>query len=1150
MTIDVIIQGTSREYTIGVRHQTFVVSNNSGQYGLVSNYTVEGIAQPNENIGPQPGRVSLGPFLIGDTFTATCDIGQLLVEYDNVGTGGGASQAQVDSIQVQVNGQAIDLAALNASQAAQDTTIAGLSTTVSGHTTSINTLNTTVSSHTTSINTLTTNVATNTTDIDTLEALVSTLSVGVDAIPGTVGDGVTNNATAISSAIGLTGTFVTAAKVTATVGNGGVYKTGQFDVHPSVSLDMKARGGILIQPDGDISSANADGAEASVARILRRTPSSSTTLAWGFMWSGANIDGRGVAWASGNISGVNTTTDTLTSTSHGRPNGFCLVITSTGTMPGGLVSGTRYFVINAATNTFQLSATSGGSAIDITSSGSGTITWATQVHGIRVPNADPSNNPLDPDPSFAGNKDYVAGRYEFGDAIGLTGTGLLLESTNGRADIHSFRGLNNDLNGIELVGNDVTLSGHWAVGGNKLTGLKVGNASGCFGATGNLWGNAGTRSLVCQAMWINQRKLYGFTVSEFNDWCRFDGGNSYWRGGVIGMCSYAPFNEIFDDDGVAFDFTTGGADTRLQYSNGVTDYWTADFIGNKYSRTTATNKVTQPGGAFATWMNVGGDLAGNFGTAFRGFIDASSNAMVNTIDQVNSGPNVKPWTGPQAVISAVTVATPGVFTSVAHGLSTDQRVALTSSTSVPGGLFAGVTYFVIVVDADTFQLANIPGQTTGVTTTSSGSGTIKFGVLESLPYSTRGGGQVNYLLQDSFNGETRIGAKGGAHSRLLLGVADDTFATRTGVSTTFATADVDTANNKITSAAHGLKDNYPVKFTTTTTLPGGLSASQQYWVVSATTNDFKVAELPGGAVVDITSVGSGTHTFHSSWRVYAIEMGDRSAPSSTSYRHAAWGLWELAKGEQYMDTAWVRTNFSGGTFAATVGVGTRTRIITLSGGTFSTGSITLPTDLNASQFLDIVVWGQVVTAFSLAVSGAGSINTTSTLPVPTTIQGQFLAMKLFYERDQNRWDVLSVSQPAVADIAAKIGSGAAVTLTSNTIANLTSIVLTPGLWDVTGNVIFTSAAATTIPTIVSAALSTASTTIPATDATSYGKRLIPNTVAIASGTDYETVNLGTRRESVAAGTTTTIYLNGRSTFTGAGASATAFGALRAVPANG
>lgn len=50
-----------------------------------------------------------------------------------------------------------------------------------------------------------------------------------------------------------------------------------------------------------------------------------------------------------------------------------------GSLPGGLDADTIYFVVNKETNAFQVAATSGGSAIDLTSTGSGTITVTTGI---------------------------------------------------------------------------------------------------------------------------------------------------------------------------------------------------------------------------------------------------------------------------------------------------------------------------------------------------------------------------------------------------------------------------------------------------------------------------------------------------------------------------------------------------------------------------------------------------------------------------------------------------------------------------------------------------------------------------------------------------------------------------------------------------
>jgi hypothetical protein len=65
--------------------------------------------------------------------------------------------------------------------------------------------------------------------------------------------------------------------------------------------------------------------------------------------------------------------DTLTKASHGLANGTPVMIMSSGTIPSGLVADYVYHVVNTATNTFQLAAVSGGTAIDLTSDGTGTI---------------------------------------------------------------------------------------------------------------------------------------------------------------------------------------------------------------------------------------------------------------------------------------------------------------------------------------------------------------------------------------------------------------------------------------------------------------------------------------------------------------------------------------------------------------------------------------------------------------------------------------------------------------------------------------------------------------------------------------------------------------------------------------------------------
>ncbi len=62
---------------------------------------------------------------------------------------------------------------------------------------------------------------------------------------------------------------------------------------------------------------------------------------------------------------------TVTAAGHGLANGKRVQFTTTGALPTGILANTTYFVINAATDTFNLSATQGGAAIGTSGGQSG-----------------------------------------------------------------------------------------------------------------------------------------------------------------------------------------------------------------------------------------------------------------------------------------------------------------------------------------------------------------------------------------------------------------------------------------------------------------------------------------------------------------------------------------------------------------------------------------------------------------------------------------------------------------------------------------------------------------------------------------------------------------------------------------------------------
>lgn len=80
------------------------------------------------------------------------------------------------------------------------------------------------------------------------------------------------------------------------------------------------------------------------------------------------------------------TTDVITSNSHGLKNGDMVVLTTTDTLPAGLATSTVYYVVQATTNTFKLSTTSGreGAPVNITDTGTGTHTFTMHDVGNSI----------------------------------------------------------------------------------------------------------------------------------------------------------------------------------------------------------------------------------------------------------------------------------------------------------------------------------------------------------------------------------------------------------------------------------------------------------------------------------------------------------------------------------------------------------------------------------------------------------------------------------------------------------------------------------------------------------------------------------------------------------------------------------------------
>lgn len=131
----------------------------------------------------------------------------------------------------------------------------------------------------------------------------------------------------------------------------------------------------------------------------------------------------------------------------------------------------------------------------------------------------------------------------------------------------------------------------------------------------------------------------------------------------------------------------------------------------------------------------------------------------------------------------------------------------------------------------------------------------------------------------------------------------------TGVVPSGSSADF-TANagtDVITSAGHGLNNGDQVNFTSDGSLPGGLTtfeynypwSGELYYVVNKTTNTFQVSLTPGGTVVNITSTGSGTHTWYNDTiKITVTHNLGYYAPSIWSYN----GSTSIGVASSYMNS--------------------------------------------------------------------------------------------------------------------------------------------------------------------------------------------------------------------------------------------------------
>lgn len=243
--------------------------------------------------------------------------------------------------------------------------------------------------------------------------------------------------------------------------------------------------------------------------------------------------------------------------------------------------------------------------------------------------------------------------------------------------------------------------------------------------------------------------------------------------------------------------------------------------------------------------------------------------------------------------ATVTIAAPGVVTKAAHGLTTGEGVALTTTGALPTGITAGITYYARVLSANTFTLhaseAHALANISPITTTGTQSGThtltvpTRPSIVNLTSHNIGTGGAIvlatsGALLTGLAAGTTYYVREFNADSFYLHTTKELALAGTSGIKCSGTQSgthtlnfiagptNIDAASTAIvTQATHGLATRSEVFFTTTGALPVGVVSGRKYYARVIDTNTFYLHPTIEDAIaglnpVSISGTQSGTHT--------------------------------------------------------------------------------------------------------------------------------------------------------------------------------------------------------------------------------------------------------------------------------------------------
>lgn len=212
--------------------------------------------------------------------------------------------------------------------------------------------------------------------------------------------------------------------------------------------------------------------------------------------------------------------------------------------------------------------------------------------------------------------------------------------------------------------------------------------------------------------------------------------------------------------------------------------------------------------------------------------------------------------------ATITIASPAVITSNAHGLVAGNRIYFTTTGALPSGMTAGTDYYVLAtgLTANAFEIAATPaGTAINTTGTQSGVHTLSY-----MPWG-KGDGSTTFQLPD-FRGRTFVGSGIGTKVATIFSVTGNVIAVN-GLSA---------ANN------NEFVTGQSVVFTATT--PGNLTNGSTYFIVRTGQTAFSLATNPAnaqaGTLITLAGTEAGSFTLTLSTRSTGDTGGEESHSQS------------------------------------------------------------------------------------------------------------------------------------------------------------------------------------------------------------------------------------------------------------------------------